>query len=90
MLLAERDVALTQRDALMAALASRVAEPDQARTHAPTGCNGCGADLTDAPVVGVETRQVFDLPVIELIAIEHRGPTPRVWLPCGHPRRVPG
>ena len=124
-LLAERDVALTQRDALIAALAGRVAElearlgknsrnsskppssdglakpapkslrkpsgrrpgkqqggqgfrlqprdvPDEVRTHAPTGCNGCGADLTDAPVVGVETRQVFDLPVIELIAIEHR------------------
>jgi transposase len=125
MLLAERDVALTQRDALIAALSVRVAElearlgknsrnsskppssdglakpapkslrkpsgrkpgkqqggqgfrlqpravPDEVRTHAPTGCNGCGADLADAPVVGVETRQVFDLPVIELIAIEHR------------------
>ena len=47
------------------------AVPDEVLTHAPTGCNGCGADLTDAPVVGVETHQVFDLPVIELIAIEH-------------------
>ena len=125
MLLAERDVALAQRDALIAALAGRVAElearlgknsrnsskppssdglgkpapkslrkpsgrkpgkqqgdpgfrlqprevPDEVRTHVPTGCLGCGADLTDSPVVGVETRQVFDLPVIELIAIEHR------------------
>ena len=125
MLIAERDVALTQRDALIAALAGRVAElearlgknsrnsskppssdglskaapkslrkasgrkpgkqqggqgfwlqprevPDEVRIHAPTGCLGCGADLANAPVVGVETRQVFDLPVIELIAIEHR------------------
>ena len=125
MLLAERDVALTQRDALIAALAVRVAElearlgknsgnsskplssdglakpapkslrkpsglkpgkqqggqgfrlqpravPDEVRTHIPTGCNGCGADLADAPVVGVETRQVFDLPLIELVTIEHR------------------
>ena len=48
------------------------AVPDEVRTHAPSGCHGCGADLTDAPVVGVETRQVFDLPVIELLAIEHR------------------
>ncbi|MHB1065580.1 MAG: IS66 family transposase [Georgenia sp.] len=124
-LLAERDVALTQRDALIAALAGRVAElearlgknsrnsskppssdglgkpapkslrkpsgrkpgkqqggqgfrlqprpdPDEVRTHVPTGCDGCGADLTHAPVVGTETRQVFDLPEIELIAIEHR------------------
>lgn len=125
MLLAERDVALTQRDALIAGLAARVAElearlgknsgnsskpprsdglakpapkslgkssgckpgkqqgeagfrlqprsiPDEIRTRIPTGCNGCGVDLTGAPVVGVETRQVFDLPMIELIAIEHR------------------
>lgn len=124
MLLAERDVALAQRDALIAALAGRVAElearlgknsrnsskppssdglakpapkslrkpsgrrpgkqqggqgfrlqprsvPDEVRTHVPSGCGGCGADLADAPVVGVETRQVFDLPVIELLAIEH-------------------
>ena len=48
------------------------AVPDEVRTHVPTGCLGCGADLTGAPVVGVETRQVFGLPVIELIAIEHR------------------
>ena len=46
--------------------------PDEIRTHAPTDCGGCGADLTDAPVVGTETRQVFDLPVIKLIAIEHQ------------------
>lgn len=48
------------------------AVPDEVRTYAPTGCRGCGADLGDAPVVGTETRQVFDLPVIELITIEHR------------------
>ena len=46
--------------------------PDEVRIQASTGCLGCGADLTGAPVVGVETRQVFDLPVIELVAIEHR------------------
>lgn len=48
------------------------AVPDEVRTHAPSECRGCGADLAHAPVVGTETRQVFDLPVIELIAIEHR------------------
>ena len=41
----------------------------------------CGADLADAPVVGTEVRQVFDLPVIELIAIEHR--TRRRECGCG-------
>jgi len=48
------------------------AMPDQVRVHAPSECRGCGAGLADAPVVGTETRQVFDLPVIELVAIEHR------------------
>jgi len=48
------------------------AVPDEVRTYVPTCCRGCGADLADAPLVGTETRQVFDLPVIELIAIEHR------------------
>lgn len=138
-LLAERDVALTQRDVLIAGLAARVAElearlgnnsgnsskppssdglakpapkslrkssgrkpgkqqgeagfrlqprsvPDEIRTHIPAGCNGCGVDLTGAPVVGVETRQVFDLPVIELIAIEHRAQRRRCG--CGAATRA--
>ena len=125
MLLAEREVALSQRDASIAALAGRITEPearlgknsrnfskppssdglakpapkslrkpsgrkpgkqqgepgfrlqpravpDEVRDHIPGGCACCGADLSDAPVVGVVTRQVFDLPVIKLIAIEHR------------------
>ena len=46
--------------------------PDEIWTHAPTDCQGCGADLADAPVVGTEARQVFDLPPIKLVAIEHR------------------
>ena len=136
LLLAERDVELTQRDALIAVLAGRVAElearlgknsrnsskppssdglgkpapkslrkpsgrkpgkqqgdqgfrlqprevPDEVRIHAPTGCLGCGADLADAPVVGVEARQVFDLPVIELIAIEHRAQRRACACACG-------
>ena len=48
------------------------AESDQILTHAPTDCRGCGADLADAPIVGTEARQVFDLPPIKLVAIEHR------------------
>jgi len=47
-------------------------DPDEVQTHVPTGCGGCGADLGDAPVVGTEVRQVFDLPAIALRAIEHR------------------
>ena len=39
-----------------------VANPDQRLRHEPGPCTGCGADLTQAPEVGVERRQVFDLP----------------------------
>ncbi len=61
--------------------------PDQVRVHAPGKCRGCGAGLADAPVVGTETRQVFDLPVIELLAIEHRAQ--RRECGCGVVTRAP-
>ena len=61
--------------------------PDEVRVHAPNDCRGCGADLADAPVVGTEVRQVFDLPVIELIAIEHRAQ--RRECACGVVTRAP-
>ena len=46
--------------------------PDEVAVHVPGACAGCGGDLSDAPVVGEQARQVFDLPPIELVAIEHR------------------
>ena len=52
---------------------ARVGEPDEVVVHAPERCQACGADLADAPVVGVEARQVFDLPPMRLVATEHRG-----------------
>jgi transposase len=45
-----------------------VADPTHRRRHEPHACAGCGGDLAGAPVVGVEARQVFDLP--ESIALE--------------------
>ena len=48
-------------------------DPDEIRVHAPGVCRSCGADLSGAPVIGEEHRQVFDLPRIELVTIEHRG-----------------
>jgi transposase len=36
--------------------------PNQRRRHEPGPCTGCGADLAGAPEVGMERRQVFDLP----------------------------
>jgi transposase len=49
-----------------------VANPDERKRHEPGGCGGCGAGLADAPEVGVERRQVFDLPPISVRVIEHQ------------------
>jgi transposase len=51
---------------------AQVPDPDQVVVHRPQRCGGCGGDLTLAPVVGVEARQVFDLPEIRLRVCEHR------------------
>ncbi len=47
-------------------------DPDEVRVHAPQVCRCCSADLSAAPVVGQERRQVFDLPAVALEVIEHR------------------
>jgi transposase len=43
---------------------AQISDPDEVRRHEPGPCGGCGADLDGAPQVGVERRQVFDLPPI--------------------------
>src|SRR6266511_2120062 len=51
---------------------AQVACPDEVVAHRPVVCGGCGGDLTLAPVMGVEVRQVFDLPEVRLWVCEHR------------------
>ncbi len=51
---------------------AQVEHPDQVVIHRPASCQRCGGDLTVAPVVGVEARQVFDLPTVRLRVTEHR------------------
>jgi transposase len=51
---------------------AQVEAPDALVVHAPKVCRDCGADLSDALVVGVERRQVFDLPKIAAFVTEHR------------------
>jgi transposase len=49
-----------------------VDDPDEARRHEPGACVGCGAGLAGAEQVGVERRQVFDLPPMRVRVIEHQ------------------
>jgi transposase len=51
---------------------AQVPDPDEVVVHRPERCEGCGGDLTLAPVMGVEARQVFDLPEVRLWVGEHR------------------
>jgi transposase len=60
---------------------AQVPDPDEVVVHIPQRCQGCGAELTLAPVVGVEARQVFDLPKVRLRTTEHRAE--RRWCGCG-------
>jgi transposase len=49
-----------------------VTDPNERQRHEPGPCMGCGASLADAPEVGMERRQVFDLPPMTVQVIEHQ------------------
>lgn len=49
-----------------------VEDPNERKRHEPGPCAGCGASLADAPEVGMERRQVFDLPPITVRVTEHQ------------------
>jgi transposase len=49
-----------------------VTDPNERVRHEPGPCTGCGAGLVDAAEVGVERRQVFDLPPISVRVTEHQ------------------
>ena len=61
---------------------AQVAEPDVVVLHTPDTCSSCGSGLDDADVVGVESRQVFDLPEIRLSVTEHRAERRRCACGC--------
>src|SRR5690242_9836768 len=49
-----------------------VEDPNERRRHEPGPCAGCGASLVGAPEIGMERRQVFDLPSIAVRVTEHQ------------------
>ena len=46
--------------------------PDTVEVHAVHECSGCGASLSEVPIEQVLSRQVFDIPPIELQVKEHQ------------------
>lgn len=49
-----------------------VDNPDRVEVHSPEACARCGASLDTASVVGVERRQVIDLPKVLFEVTEHQ------------------
>jgi transposase len=49
-----------------------VDNPNERKRYEPGPCTGCGADLSQAPEVGMERRQVFDLPPMRVQVTEHQ------------------
>jgi transposase len=50
----------------------QVAHPDQVIPHAVNSCAQCGESLHACPVVAIERRQLFDLPLIRVWVTEHQ------------------
>jgi len=51
---------------------AQVADPNERLRHEPGACAGCGSDLAGALEVGMEKRQVFDLPPMTVRVTEHQ------------------
>jgi len=49
-----------------------VADPNERNRHEPGRCRGCGTSLANALEVGMERRQVFDLPPMTVRVVEHQ------------------
>ena len=50
----------------------QIERPDRTEVHVPKKCRHCGAGLGQAGLVGIEVRQVFDLPRQRLAVTEHQ------------------
>jgi transposase len=51
-----------------------VSEPEYVEVHTLANCPYCQHDLSEAPVLAVERRQVFDVPPVVIKVIEHQVP----------------
>ncbi len=51
---------------------AQVSDPDEVLTHRPRRCRGCEGDLSEAEIVSVERRQVFEAPQTRAHVTEHQ------------------
>jgi transposase len=51
---------------------SQIKNPDQIVRHGVSSCCGCGCSLESVKASGIEKRQVFDLPPLNLTVTEHQ------------------
>lgn len=58
-------------------------DPDDTIVHRVERCEGCGVLLDGVSVTGVERRQVFDIPPLQIQVIEHQAETKDCPC-CGH------
>lgn len=50
----------------------QVVDPDETVCHEPFACGGCGSALTDAVLVAMTRRHVFEIPQVTARVTEHR------------------
>ena len=67
---------------------ARAARPDREVRHEPGRCGRCGAGLGRRPVIGVERRQVFDVPPVRVTVTEHQLVERECG--CGHRTKAAG
>jgi transposase len=68
---------------------AQVLDPDEVLIHSPSSCTNCGADLSGAEVVGIDRRQVFDMPAVHAVVTEHRIERRRCSCGCETKAEVP-
>jgi transposase len=49
-----------------------VEHPDEIIVHKVIVCKECGASLEEEPVIGIERRQIHEIPPLKIIVTEHR------------------
>lgn len=61
----------------------RVANPDRIERYAVQHCECCQADLSYQQTEGIDSRQVFDIPPLQIEVTEHQAET-KTCCHCGH------